>query len=128
VQKEHQYGDMGVILRTYRAVFESVTRILPGAAPAFLFRPGLGLSPLSITVSLLLSATDGPALAKFDWGSGVLLTCVLFVIRVRLEVDTVLKTDNSSRAVEPEAAAVVDVLSEVETISLGGAMPFVIGV
>jgi hypothetical protein len=68
------------------------------------------------------------AVATLDWGSGVLLMCVPFVIRVRFEVDTVLKTDNSSRAVEPEAAAVVDVLSEVETISLGGAVPFVIGV
>jgi len=45
-----------------------------------------------------------------------------------LEVDTVLKTDDSSRVVEPEAAAVVDVLSEVETIGLGGTVPFVIGV
>jgi hypothetical protein len=58
-----------VILRTYQAVFESVTCILPGTAPAFLFWPGLGLSPLSITVLLLLSATNGPALAKSDWGS-----------------------------------------------------------
>jgi hypothetical protein len=39
-----------------------------------------------------------------------------------LEVDTVLRTGaESSRTVEPEAAAMVDVLSEVETIGLGGA-------
>jgi hypothetical protein len=113
---------MGMMLRTYRAVFESVTRILPGAAPAFLFRPGLDLSPLSITVSLLLSAADGPASVKFDWGSGALLTSTLFVIGVWLEVDTVSMTGaESSRAIEPEAAAVEDVLSEVETIGLGGA-------
>ena len=110
------------MLRTYRAVFESVTRILPGAAPAFLFRPGLSLSPLSITVSLFPSATDGPALVKSDWGSGVLVTCVSFVIGVRLEVDMVSRMDTeSSRAVEPEAAAAADALSEVETIGLGGA-------
>jgi hypothetical protein len=50
---------------------------------------------------------------------------VPFMIGVRLEVDTVLRTDESGRAVEPEpvepkAAAVVDALSEVETIGLGG--------
>jgi hypothetical protein len=122
MSKGHQYGNMGVMLRTYRAVFESVTRILPGAAPAFLFRPGLSLSPLSITISLLPSATDGPALVKSDWGSGVLVTCVSFVIGVRLEVDMVSRMDTeSSRAVEPEAAATADALSEVETIGLGGA-------
>ena len=110
------------MLRTYRAVFESVTRILLGAVPIFLFRLGLDLSPLSITVSLLLSATDGPALVKSDWGFGALLTSVSFVIGVWLKVDTLSRTSaESSRAVEPEAATAVDVLSEVETTVLGGA-------
>ena len=47
---------------------------------------------------------------------------MLCVIGVWFKVDTVLMTGaESSRAVEPEAAAVEDVLSEVETISLSSA-------
>jgi hypothetical protein len=45
---------------------------------------------------------------------------VLFMIEVWLEVDMVSVTGaESSRAVDPKVAAVGDVLSEVETISLG---------
>ena len=75
--------------------------ILPSTVLAFLFRLGLNLLPLSITVLLLLSATDGPAWVRSDWDSGGLSMSVSFVIGVWLEVDT------------------ADVLSEVETIRLG---------
>ena len=47
---------------------------------------------------------------------------VSFVIGVWLEVDMVLRTGaESSRTVEPKVAAMVDVLSEAETIRLGRA-------
>jgi len=89
--------------------------------PAFLFQPGLDLSSLSVAISLLLSATDGSAWVKSDWGSSTLLASVLFVVGMRLEVEMVSRTGaESSRAVGLKVAAVTGVLSEVETISSGG--------
>ena len=97
-----------------------LTRILPGAVPAFLFWLGFTLPSLSIRVLLLPSSTDGPALVKSDWGSGGLSMSASFVIGVRLEFDIVLRTGAElSRTLEHEVAAVADVLFEVETIGLG---------